>query len=134
MSLTINKTDLASLKSAISRNPAVVQTEARKLFVRVGSFVDRFLSTSPWRVTGAFGGVPQATGELLRNARQRKFGALSMTIYTDTAVVPYAKFVHDGTSRMKARPYYDAAMAGTKKAQDDAIGVFLDNTIKSLAG
>ncbi len=133
MSLSINKTDLAGLKKAIANNPSVVSGEARKLFIRVGSYVDRFLSTSPWRVTGAFGGVPSATGELLRNARLRKFGALSMTIYTDTAVVPYAKFVHGGTSKMKARPYYDAAMAGTEKAQNDAIGKFLDATVKSLA-
>lgn len=133
MSLTISKTDLESLRKAISNNPDVVKAEAKKLFIRVGSYIDRFLSTSPWRIGGAVGGVPYATGELFRNATKRKFGALKMTIYTNTQAVPYAKFVHGGTHKMSARPYYDAAMAGTKPQQAAAISAFMNATIKSLA-
>lgn len=133
MSLTISKSDLQGLQRAIKRNPQVVAREAKTMFIRIGSYIDRFLATSPWRIGGATGGVPFDTGELYRNARNRKFGTLSMTIFTNTSAVPYAPFVSEGTSKMEARPYYEAALAGTENEQTNAINQFLDATVRNLA-
>ena len=131
--LTFNKKDWAGLQKAIARNPDVVQREAKNLFVRVGSYIDRSLATSPWKVGGGGGGVPYASGELFRNARNKEFKANSMRIYTNTNVVPYALFVHEGTSRMQARPYYDVAAENTEPQQNDAINTFLDAVTNQLA-
>jgi hypothetical protein len=133
MSLEINKRDWQGLQTAIKRNPQVVLQEAKTLFTRVGSYVDRFLATNPWTIGGASGGVPYATGELFRNARNRTFTPYSMIISTNESVVPYAQFVHDGTVKMQARPYYEAAMAGTKVEQENAINQFMDAILKDLA-
>jgi hypothetical protein len=133
MSLEINKRDWQGLQNAIKRNPQVVVREAKTLFIRVGSYVDRFLATSPWRIGGASGGVPYATGELFRNARNRTFTPYSMVISTNESAVPYAVYVSEGTSKMQARPYYESAMAGTKVEQENAINQFMDAIIKDLA-
>jgi hypothetical protein len=133
MSLEINKRDWQGLKNAIKRNPQSVIREAKTLFTRVGSYVDRFLATSPWRIGGANGGVPYATGELFRNARQRTWTPYSLTIATNTQAVPYGVYVHEGTSKMQARPYYESAMAGTKVGQEEAISKFMGAIIKDLA-
>lgn len=131
--MTINQKDLNGLHRAITRNPELVKREAKVLFQRVGSYIDRFLATSPWRIGGNGGGIPYQTGELLRNSRNRRYGANSMLIFTDENTVPYARFVHDGTSKMKARPYYEAAMAGTAEEQNKAIRAFLDKITADFA-
>jgi hypothetical protein len=135
--LTVNKKDWIGLQRAIQRNPEVVKREAKNLFMRVGSHIDRSLATSPWRVGGASGGVPYATGELLRNARNRRFTPYTMIIFTNLTgkVGEYAEYVHDGTpgGQMAARPYYDVAMANTRPQQSDAINQFLDVVTNALA-
>ena len=135
--LTFNKRDWAGLQKAIARNPDVVKREAKNLFVRVGSYIDRSLATSPWRVGGNGGGVPYASGELFRNARNRKFTPYTMIIFTNTTgkVGEYAEYVHDGTpgGQMKKRPYYDYAMDSTEPQQADAQNMFLDKVLNQLA-
>ena len=133
MGLQINKRDLEAMQLAMRRSPEFVKQATKKLFVRVGSHIDRFMATDPWRMNGSAGGVPYATGELFRNSRNKKIEPMQMKIYTNLAAVPYGVFVHQGTSKMKARPYYESAMDGTKKEQDIAIGQFLDEITSDLA-
>lgn len=124
---------LDELRRAIARNPEVVRTEAQKLFTRVASHIDRHLAKDPWRVNSGAGGVPVDTGHLLRNARKRQFAPMSLSIYTDTNAVPYARYIHEGTSRMQARPYYESAKTGTEKETEHEAGRFMDAIVKSLA-
>lgn len=72
--------------------------------------------------------TPVDTGRL-RSAHQIKVGAFESKVYNK---VQYASFVHDGTSRMRARPFYEWAK---DKKEDDMTRVFekgLDNIIKKI--
>lgn len=124
---------IKEFKEAIRRSPGKVQDEAQKLFIRNASFIDRFLSSSAWRVGGGAAGVPFRSGNLLDNARDRVFTAYSLIISTDLNTAPYGLYVHDGTRKMKARPYYDAAVEKTEAEREDAINKFMDEVVKDLA-
>lgn len=53
-------------------------------------------------VEGAKARTPVLTGRLLSRNALRQINPFSIVIYNDA---PYAKWVHDGTSRMEARPF-----------------------------
>jgi HK97 gp10 family phage protein len=56
--------------------------------------------------------IPRMTGDLARSLAHQKLSDLLYRIYSDQKIAPYAKFVHDGTKRMKPRRYlYDAVKA-----------------------
>lgn len=49
-------------------------------------------------------GIPVDTGRMRQSIQKRKLALLAAEVYADTN---YSKFVHDGTSRMQARPFFE---------------------------
>lgn len=55
--------------------------------------------------------VAVRTGSLKRSLKTpKKMGKARYKVYADTNIANYACYIHDGTSRMKARPFLDDAV------------------------
>lgn len=121
------------LKKVLRDSPHIVVGSARSYFQRVMAEMERVLVSSPWQVGGRGGGVPVATGYLRSQAVNREFKDYYAKLYTDLSNAYYGVFVHEGTRKMKARPYYDYAYdksaPKTKEYQDK----FLKEIVESLA-
>ena len=104
---------LKEFEAAIRRNPTVALSEGRKFLVRGIAVYNRLILRNPWRVGGAGGGAPVASGNL-RDTHRRVINRLSAQIYPSAN---YAKYVH-GRKRneinrrtgVKSRPWMDFAM------------------------
>jgi HK97 gp10 family phage protein len=92
---------LSKLQSAIRRSPQTVIDEIGKFLARAGAKYRASILNSPWMVGATGGGSPVATGNL-RDTHQTTIEKASLVI---KPTAPYAEFVHEGTRRMKARPW-----------------------------
>ena len=54
--------------------------------------------------------VAVRTGSLKRSLKIKRMGKASRKVFADMNIANYASHVHDGTSRMKARPFLDDAV------------------------
>lgn len=54
--------------------------------------------------------VAVRTGNLKRSLKIKKMGKGRIKVFADRNIANYASHVHDGTSRMKARPFLDDAV------------------------
>ena len=98
---------------AIKRNPQVVRSEVSKFLTRGMAEYRSSIQTKPWRLGLTFGGAPVATGSM-RDTHQVTMGQWEASIKPTTN---YASYVHEGTSRMKARPWLEYA----KESRDGRI-------------
>ena len=121
------------LRKNIAKNPEVVRAEMANYYYRVITVLERTLSTSPWAVGSGGGGVPVRTGHLLSQSVHREFLTDTARIYTDLVSAPYGRYVHDGTSKMRARPYYDYAIDKNDKKIEDYQNTLLTNVVNKLA-
>lgn len=97
---------LSALKSAIRRAPANILDEVRNFLVRGVREYNKIIIRNPWRLGGAGGGgVPVATGNL-RDTHIRQIDPWEARI---APTAKYARFVHEGTRFMPARPWLDFA-------------------------
>lgn len=58
---------------------------------------------------------PVDTGNLRRNIKTKRIGTCHYRVYVDTENVPYAKFVHEGTRKTRARPFLKEAFNRNKR-------------------
>ena len=102
---------------AIKKNPQVVRSEVSKFLTRGMAEYRRSIQTKPWRLGGSGGGAPVDTTNL-QTSHVPKFSQWEASIgpRTDSAK-KYASYVHEGTSRMQARPWLDYA----KESRDGRI-------------
>lgn len=121
---------LDEFKQAIERNPTVVQKEINKFLVRGLAVYNRLIIRNPWRVGDDGGGAPVRTGNL-RDTHQRTVERFQANI---RATAPYADKVHEGTGKMKARPWLDfAEKEGQKDVEDladEMVGAIVENLAK----
>lgn len=54
--------------------------------------------------------VAVRTGNLKRSLKMKKMGKGRRKVFADRNIAEYASYVHDGTARMKARPFLDDAV------------------------
>lgn len=54
--------------------------------------------------------VAVRTGTLKRSLKIKRMGIASRKVFADRNIANYANWVHDGTTRMKARPFLDDAV------------------------
>lgn len=111
------------LKEAVTRHPQTVK-RAIDIFLQRGiADYKRGINNNPWRVGGNGGGVPVSNDPRYRTKRNQNYqrarsgnlrdthvvqrNALSAFIGPSLSMAPYAKMVHDGTRKMKARPWLD---------------------------
>ena len=92
---------------AIKRNPGKVKDEVAKFLVRAIAIYKSGIMNSPWRKGSSGGGAPVDTG-YLRDSHQAGTKIMAWKAYIGPASsVKYARYVHEGTKRMKARPWLD---------------------------
>jgi hypothetical protein len=116
-------------KRALARNPRKIVEEIGKLIIRGLAQYKSGINNSPWRIGMSGGGVPVLSGNL-RDTHSTRISSLEGAIFP---TANYAKYVHDGTSKRKSRPWLDYV----KQDKDSAIrkleSELLDNVIKDLA-
>lgn len=119
-------------RRAISRNPEFVAREGRSLLVRSMAIYKKTVRNKPWKVGESGGGVPVDTGNLRDQHQQRFTGPLSIA-YGPASNVQYAPFIHEGTGRLKPRPWLDHAVKSNEKDQGRLSREFLDKIVHNLA-
>jgi hypothetical protein len=90
--------DFKDLERAIKRNPQVVANETKDFLTRAGARLQSKAGNNPWRVGSSGGGVPVATGNLLRT-HELRFKPFSLRFGVMSNKAPYASAVH------KKRPW-----------------------------
>jgi HK97 gp10 family phage protein len=105
---------LQELKQAIRRNPQLVVNEVSKFLVRGRAVYFKNSMSTTWRVGMSGGGAPEGKGRKGKkggNLRQRHRNLSESKWHiaygVDKKEVPYAEYVHDGTSKMAPRPWLD---------------------------
>ncbi len=129
VSAKFNSAQIASLREAVARNPAKVREETQNFLVRGVRVYNESIIRAPWRVGEAGGGAPVAKGNM-RDTHVRNIGLWEAIIYP-TAF--YAVYVHEGTKRMKARPWLDYAQRTQKSAIEALQETTLSNITADLA-
>ena len=125
---------------AIKSNPKYVLLEGKKLIQRTKAYITRQLKNNPWRVGDSSGkgkGIPVSRGShkgrLRSSLLSKPVSPLSAKLYMNESQANYAKYVHGGTSRMKARPFMDRAKDDAKPFVKKKSIEFLDKVVKNLA-
>lgn len=119
----------SDLKSAIARNPSLVVEEVGKFLSRGIAVYNRGIMRSPWTIGSNGGGAPVSTRNLI-DKHYKVIDKWQAKIYTD---VPYAKYVHDGTKYMQARPWLDYVKDTSDKEIQALEQQLLDNIVADLA-
>lgn len=124
---------VSQLKRAFASSPQTVIKEGKIFLTRGLSEYKRVaLQTSPWRVGQSGGGIPVSTGNL-REQHRTVISNLEGRFGVGQTRVKYAKYVHDGTNRMKARPWLEFARTKADGAVKKHYKVFMDNILKHIA-
>lgn len=122
-------TQLNSLYRAIARNPAKVLTEVGSFLVRGMAAYKAIVIRNPWRVGAIGGGAPVATGNL-RDTHQTQIGSFEARFFP---TVKYARYLHEGTRRMRSRPWLDYARQQAEGTVKNLEVGLLDNIVRDLA-
>lgn len=119
-------------KKALERNPNKVKDELGKFFIKAIASYKSGIINNPWHMNANSGGSPVATGNL-RDMHKSLIKPWQAVIGPDENEVRYAKYVHDGTKRMHARPWLDFV----KKDRDQEVKKLeqqmLQNIVSDLA-
>ena len=117
------------LIAAIRRNPTKVKQETVNYLKRGTAELLREMKKPAWRVGASGGGAPEDTGNL-RQAHRTEINTSSLygRVYADSGAARYAVYVHEGTKRMKARPWLEYA----KKQKEKAIMAMQDDLLKKI--
>ena len=124
---------IAQLRRAVETAPGAILTEG-KIFLQRGlsEYKRAALQSSPWRIGQSGGGVPRDTGNL-RERHRTEISGLEGRFGVSAESVRYASFVHQGTSKMEARPWLDSARQRANSAVEKHYKVFMDNILAHIA-
>jgi hypothetical protein len=144
-SASIEFRGLKELKAAITRNPEQVKSEARDFLARGLAAYKRGINNDPWRVGGGSGGSPvsndpryprrwqrQRSGNL-RDTHTTEISGLEGRIGPNLGVAPYGVYVHEGTRRMKKRPWLDYVKKIKEGEIEKLFTSMLNNIVHDLA-
>ncbi|MCK4826779.1 hypothetical protein KA005_64185 [bacterium] len=120
------------LQTAIKRNPQVVANESKKFFVRALSKYRKGIQSRPWQVGSGGGGSPVATRNLV-DTHVTKIGKFRATIGPHPQLAKYAKYVHEGTRKMEARPWLDYVKEQNEGRVESLYKELLKNITADLA-
>jgi len=98
---------LKELQAAIKRNPTVVLNEGKKFLVRGLAAYERGIIRDPWKIGSYSGGAPVDTRHLVQSHGKRIEGLRGVIGPDIEYKTGYSVYVHEGTSRMQARPWLD---------------------------
>lgn len=136
---------IKELREAIKRNPQKVLDEARSFLTKGLSEYKKGIIREPWRVGGFVGGSPvsndprykrkyqkQRSGNL-RDTHMTQINGLEGVIGPNLEAAPYARYVHEGTKRMKARPWLDYVRENKQGDIERLYRTMLANIVGDLA-
>jgi len=132
--LTVRVIGVKEFSRAIERNPRKVKDELAKFFIRAKSEYNQTMMRNPWQVGGSGGGAPVDTGAL-RDSHQSgtKIRPFKMTFGPDERIASYAGYVHEGTNRMKARPWLNYTFDKKERKVRDLADDMLQTIVKDLS-
>jgi len=116
----------------IRKNPEVVKKETADFFNKSIIEFKRVVNISPWRLGGNGGGAPVDTGNL-RESHKTDIRAFTATYGVNTRRADYAWAVHEGTARMKERPWLNYAIDQKKGVIDKLANEMLKKVVVNLA-
>jgi len=116
-------------QEAIKRNPQFISNEVKKFITRALAKYKSGILNSPWRTGGSGGGSPVATGNL-RDTHRSEVGNFEGRIYPTSR---YSEFVHEGTNKMRARPWLDFVKKDKDREIKDLEKEMLKNIVQNLA-
>lgn len=120
---------LKEFEDAIKRNPGYTRDELNRFFVRGLAVYRSGIKNKPWKIGEGGGGSPVRTGHM-RDTHKEKIEPYRASI---GPTATYAFYVHQGTSRMKARPWLDSVKDDKQKDIDKLAVTMLENIVKELA-
>lgn len=126
----------AQLRKAFASSPQAVMQEGKIFLSRGLSEYKRVaVGTKPWRVGQNGGGIPVAlkNGGNLREQHRTVINGLVGRFGVGQTRVKYAGYVHDGTKKMRARPWLEFARTKADGAVTKHYKVFMDNILKHIA-
>lgn len=103
--IKFNQRDIRAFKKAIKRNPTIVKMYSYDFMTEAMAILNRLIIRNPWQIGGTGGGAPKDEGNL-RDTHIREIRPLEAVIYP---TAKYAEYVHEGTSKMQARPWLEYA-------------------------
>jgi len=114
-------------QQAIEKNPQFIANEVKKFITRALAKYRSGILNTPWRMGGSGGGSPVAmiNGGNLRDTHRSEVGNFEGRIYPTSH---YSLFVHEGTNKMRARPWLDFV----KKDKDKDIRVLEKEMLTSI--
>jgi len=116
---------LDSLQAGFKKSPRLLNRQLNTAIKKSILEIDRNLSVS-WKSGGY--GIPVDTGAL-RSTRVQKFGDLRGEVGTSRE---YGIFVHQGTSRMRARPYLEKSAEKAMPKIDKHFSNAIDKVLKVI--
>jgi len=144
----IKQIGFKELERAIKRNPKAVASETKKFLTKGIALYNRTIVGSPWKVNQSGGGVPVATlesagytgGQTKQSIIVDTSKRFEASIYPDLKIfrktwkgLTYPELVHQGTRRMKKRPWLDFAREKNKRKIGSLARELLANITKDLA-
>ena len=119
-------------RKAIEKNPQFIANEVKKFITRALARYRSGIINTPWRMSGSGGGSPVAmlNGGNLRDTHRSEVGNFEGRIYPTAR---YSEFVHEGTGKMKARPWLDFVKKDKDKEVKDLEKELLTNIVHNLA-
>lgn len=119
------------LETSLRENKTIIAKEVSNFIQRAMARLDSGIKNNPWKVGASGGGSPVASrnGGSLRASHQKDVTPWSGRIYPTQ---PYAVFVHEGTYKMKARPWLDFVLKEKEPELDKLQEQLLEDIIKQL--
>jgi len=124
---------LNQLRRAFRKNPDYVKRRGLKLMKNIKEKYKNQIIRSPWEVGESGGGVPVRT-KALRDSHQYRVSPTRMTAgIPEYKAKEYGIYVHEGTSKMDARPWLDYAHEKLESDREKAFKRFLGDVVNNLA-
>lgn len=128
--LEIKIKNIDKLVKAFREAPKVMANELQSAIGKVGGFTVGEVKKHITAGTDMFKS-PIDTGAMISGINVFSIGKLKVTIKPST-ITPYAKFVHEGTKRMRARPFFDITAKRSKKEIEDFFSRALDTAVNKI--
>jgi len=122
-----------AFERAIRENPGYTKSQAMIMMTRIKADYQRTIIRSPWRVGALSGGVPVDT-TTLRDAHRYQVKPTKLKVDVRPEIANrYGEYVHEGTSKMEARPWLDYATEKNKSNRERQVDDFLKAIVNNLA-
>lgn len=127
------KITASQLIRAFRSAPQEVANEGKIFLTRgLSEYKKVAVGGKPWKIGQLGGSIPVASGNL-REQHRTVISGLEGRFGVGQSRVKYAGYVHDGTKKMRARPWLEYARNKADGAVKKHYQIFMDNILKHIA-